>query len=228
MSDSPAPGRRRRFAPLMIIAGLASALVLSLAMTGTLSAFVATILNSQNTAATGTVILKEVGGSNTCTSTDLTNISTDSATCSTINKYGGSTTMVPSASNTTPTNTVTTTVNMSNTGTAAASSFTLGFGVCTQGNNGTTNGSATDFCSKLHVKIVSGTTTVLADTTAAALAGAATGTQIGTTVTIPAALIPAPGAAAVPFTFTVFVDSGAGNTYQGLSASQPITWTLSS
>ena len=226
MSDSPVdpPERRRRFILLIVVAGLVGAAVMSLAMTNTLSAFVASITNSNDTAATGSIVLQETGATGTaaCNSTDGTggSVSTNAyATCTTFNKYGGNTTMVPSNAAGT-TNTQTTTVNFKNTGSIAASSFTMAFGACTQSTNGASNGSATDFCTKLHVKVVSGATTVQADTTAAALAN--------TTVALPAALIPAASSGTtIPFTFTTYIDSSAGNTYQGLQASQPITWTLS-
>ena len=207
----------RRFAPLIVVAGLVGALAMSLAMTNTLSAFIATIVNTNDTAAAGSVVLQETNSdaSTTCNSTDSTTVSTNSSNCATINKYGGSTTMVPSNSAGT-TNTVNTTVNFKNTGSSTATSFTMGFGACTQGRNGSTYGSATDYCSKLHVKVVSGSTVVQADTTAAALAN--------TTVSVP---VPAANSGStVPFTFTTYLDNSAGNTYQGLSASQPITWTL--
>ncbi|GAA1994778.1 hypothetical protein GCM10009818_00150 [Nakamurella flavida] len=195
-------------------------------MTNTFSAFTAAITNTVNTAATGTLILQETSGATVCNSNDSTGansantINTNAATCATINKYGGSTTMVPSASNTTPTNVVTTNIAFRNTGTAAAASFTLTPGVCAQTNNGAINGSATDFCAKLRVSITSGATVVYTGTAAALTAP----------IVIPASLIPAPapGGAAVPFVVSVFVDATAGNTYQGLSASQTLLWTLSS
>lgn len=118
-------------------------------------------------------------------------------------------------------NLVTTNVTFKNTGTASAASFTLAPGVCTKGLNGTPNGSATDFCSKINVTITSGATVVQAKTTLTALAA-------GGAIALPAALIPAPGGAAIPFTFVVALDTTADNTYQGLSASQPLVWTLSS
>ena len=226
-SSAGSIGKQRRFIQLIVAAGLVGAVVMSLAMTNTLSAFVATITNSNDTAATGAVVLQETGaaGGAACNSTDNNSINNNSyATCSTFNKYGGSTTMVPSNAAGT-TNNVTTTVNFKNTGSSPAASFTMAFGACTASNNGTVNnGSATDFCSKLHVKVTSGATTVVPDTTAANLAVAA-----NSTVAIPASLIPAANSGTtVPFTFTTYVDSSAGNTYQGLQASQPITWTLSS
>lgn len=225
MSDpSSSPKRQRRFIALIVAAGLVGALFLSLAMTNTLSAFVAAITNTNDTAAAGALVLQETGASGTaaCNSTDGTgnSVSNNASTCTTFNKYGGSTTMTPSNAAGT-TNNVTTTVNFKNTGTATANTFTMAFGACTQSNNGTLNGSATDFCSKLHVKVMSGSTVVQADTVASSLAG--------TTVNLPTALVPAANSGTtIPFTFTVYLDSSAGNAYQGLAASQNITWTLSS
>ena len=227
-APTPGPRGRRRFTPLLMIAGLASAVVLSLSMTNTFSAFTAAITNTNDTAAAGTLILQESNpaGVILCNSNDTTgtgntanSINTNSANCASFNKYGGSTVMVPSATGATPTNTVSTTVTFKNTGTAAATAFTLAGGTCTQVNNGAINGSANDFCGKLRVVVTSGATAVYAGT-AAALATA--------TVTIPTALIPVAGGPAVPFTFQVYLDSTAGNTYQGLGATQPLVWTLTS
>ncbi|MFC5141434.1 hypothetical protein ACFPK1_24570 [Actinomycetospora rhizophila] len=219
----PASPQQRRFIRLIVAAGLVGALMMSLAMTNTFAAFVATITNTNDTAAAGSLILQETGpaGSTTaaCTSTDGGGVSTNSATCATYNKYGGSTTMVPSNATGT-TNNVVTTVNFRNTGTLPATAFTMAFGPCTQPTAPVGAGSATDFCTKLHVKVTSGATVVQPDTVASALAG--------TNVNLPAALVPTPGGTAIPLTFTVYLDQSAGNTYQGLSASQPITWTLTS
>lgn len=223
MSPDPASSRQqRRFVRLIVAAGLVGALMMSLAMTNTFSAFVATITNTNDTAAAGSLILQESGapGTTPCTSTDGGGVSTNTSTCATFNKYGGSTTMVPSNAGGT-TNNVVTTVNFKNTGTLPATSFTMAFGACTQPAAAPGAGSATDFCSKLHVKVTSNATVVQADTVASTLAN--------TTVSLPAALIPAANSGStIPLTFTVYLDSTAGNTYQGLSASQPITWTLTS
>lgn len=159
-------------------------------------------------------------GGATCLSTDASTISVNAATCSTINKYGGSTTMVPT--NTAGTTSVSTTnITFKNTGTGVAQSFVLAPGACTQSANGTPNGSATDFCTKLNVKITSGTTTIFSGTAAALGTGGAI--NVGTLVSVPT-----PGGVAVPIVFAVTVDNSAGNTYQGLAASQPLVWTLSS
>jgi hypothetical protein len=207
---------RRRFTAGALITGVIGAALLTVSMTGTLSGFVASITNSTNTAATGTLVMEEktTGGTPvTCLSTDGGSVSTNAATCSTINKFGGSTTMVPGG----PASV--TSLTIKNTGTVSASTFTLVPGAtCAQSSNGTVNGSALDLCSKLNVVITSGASTVFSGT-AATLAGATTA------ITMPAA--PASGVS-VPFTISVQLAATAGNTYQGLSASLPLTWSFAS
>lgn len=207
------PVKRLRFAPVAVIAGIFAAVLLSLSLTGTLSGFAASITNSSNTAASGTLVMQEqnAGATVTCLSTDGGSVSTNSATCATINKFGGSTTMTPGV-------TVNTPITIKNTGTSAASTFTLSPGAtCTQSANGTQNGTATDLCAKMNLVITSGSTTVFSGTLASFKGAAASA------FTMPAA--PAAGAA-VPFNFAVTLDSSAGNTYQGLAASVPMTWTF--
>jgi len=200
----PPAGKRRRFAPLLVIAGLASAIVLSLSMTGTLSAFVASITNGNDTAAVGTMSLLETGpdGKTTCTGTSST-----AASCATINKYGGNLVMVPGT--TVSTNTVT----FTDPGTTAANTFTLTPTACK--STPTPSVTVGDLCTKLKVVITSGGTPLYS--------GFASGLTAPITLTVPAAN----AATTVPVTFTVSVDGTADNTFQGTSASQPLTWTLS-
>ena len=210
MSESTTVKKRGRvrFAPWAVAVGVASTALLGLSTTGTLSAFVASITNSTNTAASGTVVMTETnsGGTVTCTS----GISATAATCANINKFGGSTTMVPG----TP---VATAINITNTGTAQVNTFTLTPGAtCTQSNNGAVNGTATDLCAKLNLTITSGATSVYSGTLASFAGHAAFPLANPTTGT------------AVPFTFTVTLDPSAGNTYEGLAASVPMTWAFSS
>ena len=203
----------RKVAPFTLVSGLAVAALSFTTLSGSLAGFAASITNSTNSAASGVLVMQETNaaGTVTCTSTDGGTVSTNSSTCSTINKFGGSTTMVPGVP-------VVTSVTIKNAGTVPANSFTLTPGAtCTQSTNGALNGSATDFCSKLDVVITSGTTTIF-DGTAASLAGAAP-LALSTPV--------APGAS-VPFTFTTTLSSTAGDTYQGLAASLPLTWTFNS
>lgn len=210
-SSAPSTTRKRGLAAVLIgVAG--TGMTVAAMASGTLGAFTASITNTTNTAGTGALTMQETNadGSVVCNSTDGGSANTNSANCSTINKYGGSMTMSPNGSP------VTTTINIKNTGTEAASAFTLTPGACTQSNNGSVNGSATDFCKKLMVKIVSGSTTVYN--------GSADALASGGVISLPA---PVAAGASVPFTFTTSIDSSAGNTYQGLAASQPLTWTFS-
>lgn len=207
------PLKRLRFAPVALTAGIFAAVLLSLSLTGTLSGFAASITNTSNTAGSGTLIMQEqnAGGTVSCLSTDAGSVSTNAASCSTINKFGGSTTMTPG-------NTVNTAISIKNTGTAAASTFTLSPGAtCTQTTPTSATGSATDLCAKMNLVITSGSTTVFSGTLASFKGAAASA------FTMPAA--PAAGTS-TPFNFAVTLDSSAGNTYQGLAASVPMTWTF--
>lgn len=202
---------RRRFTPFALLTGVAGSVVLASSMNGSLAAFTASITNTTNTAASGTVTMQETNfdGSIICNSTDGTGgVSGNTANCATINKYGGNVAMVPNQ-------TVTTNIIIKNTGTAPAATFTLTPGTCAQSVNGTVNGSALDFCKKVNVKVTVGATAVF------------TGTAFTLTAPIALAAPVAPGAT-VAIKFDVTLDTTADNTYQGLKASQPLTWTFSS
>jgi hypothetical protein len=212
---APRRSRRLRFAPVAVLAGVAATAALALSMNGTLSAFTAQITNSANSAGNGTLIMTEtqtVGQSTTtCNSTDSGSVATNSATCTTINKFGGVTNLVPGG-------TSSASVTISNTGTATAGTFTLTPGTCTQGGSG---GTATDLCSKMTIKVdkvVGGTTTnVIPAGTTLAAANTAGAVQLG-------AVAPA---GSVQFNFTVTLPAGLTNVYQGLNVSQPLVWLFS-
>ena len=174
-NHSPTPRRalpRRRLTPLALITGVVGALILTFSMNSSLAAFTAQIVNTINTAAEGTLIMTETGPGTTppvCTSNSGTNgnVGTNSANCATINKYGGSTTLVPGQS-------TNVTVTIANTGTAPAATFTLAPGACTQ--TGAVTGSATDLCTQMGIVItqtVGGTTTTVspANATLTSIAG---------------------------------------------------------
>ena len=208
------PRRAKRGLALpVIVAGGVSSLLLAFSLTPTFSALTASIQNSANTAGTGTLVMKEVSGSTTCLSTDGGNVSSNAATCATINKYGGSTKMVPGTA-------VTTLVTITNTGSVDATTFSLTPGACTAGNNGGTFGTANDICSKMNIVITSGATNVFTGTAASLASGGAV--NLLTKLASPSIA----AGAAVPFTFSVTLDSSAGNTYQGLNISQPLTWAF--
>lgn len=209
---------RRRLSLVALLTGVVGTAVLALSMTSSLAAFTASITNSVNTAAAGTVIMQEqnAAGTVTCLSTDGTgnNVTNNTATCSTINKYGGSTTMVPGQ-------TVSTTITIKNTGTASVAGFTLAPGACTQ--SGSVTGSATDLCAKLGIVIsqtVGGATTTVTPATST-LTSLATGGAL--TLTAPVA-----AGTTITYRFDVTLAATSGNTYQGLAASQPLVWTFTS
>ncbi|GAA2750659.1 hypothetical protein [Amnibacterium kyonggiense] len=210
-----AVAKRMRFTPLALTTVLLSAGLLSLSVTGTLSGFTAQITNGANTVTTGSLVLQEGVGSNattfTCTSADGASITTNSSTCSTINTFGGtgSQTMVPGQ-------TVTQSVTFKNAGTIPASTFTLQPTACSQSAVTTPAGSATDLCSKLSVVVTQ------SGATGSVYSGTLAGFTANQTLTTLAA------GASTTFTFAVTLASGAGNSYQGLQASVPMTWTLNS
>lgn len=201
----------------LIATGTLSALLIAFTFTPTFAGFAASIQNSLNTATTGTLTMKETSGSATCSSTDGAGASTNTATCSTINKYGGTST--PLVAGGAPN---TTTINLQNTGSVAATSFSLTPGACSQSSvpGATLAGSANDLCSKVKVAVKSGSSTIYT--------GTAAGLQTGGAVDLLAKLGKANIAAneSVPITFEVSLDASAGASYQGLQVSQPLTWTF--
>ena len=195
----------------VVLAGVIGSVLLGLTTTGTFSAFTAQITNSVNNVKSGSLVLQEKSsdGSTTCLSTDGN--TNNAATCATINKYGGAT-LLPGQS-------VTTTVNMKNAGTATPNTFTLTPGTCAQTGTGIAGVTpATDLCSKITVKVYAAATATgvpIISGTASAIGGTAT------TLTNLAA------GASQDYTFVVSLDSSAGNTYQNLTATQPLVWAMS-
>jgi uncharacterized repeat protein (TIGR01451 family) len=214
---SPIAGKRLRFTPLALTTVLLSAGLLSMSVTGTLSGFAASITNSVNSASTGSLTMQETGPGSTgatvtCNSTDGGSVATNTATCATINKFGGSQSMVPGQ-------TVTTTVVLKNTGTVRATAFSLTPGTtCTQ--TGSVSGSANDLCAKLNLTITQNgaSSPALFSGTLASFAAS----------TAPYALTPLASGASSTYVFTVTLDSSATTAYQGLTASMPMTWTFTS
>jgi hypothetical protein len=211
---SETSSKKRKLSVPLVVAGGLSSLVLALGMSPTFSAFTASITNSANTAGTGTLIMEEsqiVGGvpTTTCKSTDGGDITTNAATCGTINKYGG-TSLAPGSTS----NTVTTTVAIKNAGTMAPTTFTLvPTTICAQ-SGGVTGVSATDLCSKLTLVIKQDGTQKYS------------GTLQAFTPSTPLTLTTVGAGASSTFTFAVTLDSTVGNTYQGLAAAQKLIWTF--
>lgn len=222
MASTRIPRRRLRLVPGMLVVGATASALLGLSTTGTLSAFTAQLNNTQDTAASGSLVMSEVGTNGTagsCSSSTGTNGVSD---CATVNKFGGATGLVPGG----PASTAQITIG--NTGTTAATAFTLkpttagtspDFG-CTSSNVGSASGSATDACSVFTLKIMSGSTVVYNGSPAGL--GTIDLSAVGGSTN----LIPAPGGT-TPFTFTVSLPAGSGNAYQGKQVSLPMTWSFS-
>ncbi|MDO4870511.1 MAG: hypothetical protein Q3996_00210 [Candidatus Saccharibacteria bacterium] len=196
---------------LIVIGSLAS-LMVAFTLTPAFAGIVASIQNTTNTAATGTLTMKESSGAATCNSFDgQTN---NTATCSTINKYGGtSTPLLPGGA------AKVTDVTIQNTGNIAATSFTLTPGGCTSSNvSGASFSGGGDLCTKVKVVITSGTTTLFNGTAAALNTGGAIDilNKLGkTSVT---------ANESIPIKFSVSLDPSADATFQGKQISQPLTW----
>lgn len=210
---------RKRLAPLAIAASVVASATLGLSATGTLSAFTASITNNTNTAATGSLIMQETDstGATTCLSTSGT--ANSYTTCSTINKYGGvANQLTPgSAPNVT-------TVRLYNTGTTAVNGFTLAPGTCTKSGSGTG-----DLCGQLQLTLTCAPVTGGTVGTAVTLYSATALNALGTSKDIKAAsatcVPPISSSNYVQFTFSVQLSSGADNTVQAQSVSQPLVWT---
>lgn len=221
---SPAAVRRRKFAPLVMLLGVAASLALVFSMTGANSAFTASINNTTNSVGSGTLLLSETQGATTCLSSAAGTVTAANAgTCSTINKFGGNMAAKPGDS-------FTSTVVLANNGTVPASTFTLTPGGCTASANGAVNGTDTaGFCGKVNITINDDTNAKCVfpvSTTAACGAPTSTNTlsSLGTTAINLAAPL-APGATR-SITFTVQLDPSATNAHQGLRAASSLTWAI--
>jgi hypothetical protein len=207
---------------LALVAGLVSAVVLTLGVSGTLASWTsAVIANDTNSVATSSaVILREVGpGPTTCLSSSG---AANSYTCSTINKYGGT------ASPLAPGGSQSTDVVFTNVGSAAASSFVLGTGSCSQSPTaGSGTPAAADVCTSgdltVAISCSDGSSYAGGSAWVDLVHAASAPGSIPATLTHTATL-----AAGASFTcrFTVALSASASVLAQGITVSQPLTWTL--
>lgn len=214
--------RRPRRVPLLWGSSALAALILILGASGTLSSWASAIItNDSNTVATAqAVILEEAKGTTTCFSSSVP--STNSSTCSTINKYGGTATPL------TPGTNQQTDVTFTNAGGANATSFVLTPGSCTQvPAAGTGTPAAANACTN-------GDLTVAVSCTDGATYGAtpwvdlayAAGAPPTATKTRTATAGDLNAAASWTCRFTVALSATASVLDQGITVSQPLTWTL--
>ena len=220
------PPRRRRFAPLVIVTGVAATLLLAFATTGALAGFTASINNSANTTSSGTLLMTETQGATTCLSTAGTTVSTNAGTCATINKFNSAGTLM------TPGVPVTSTVTIKNNGTVPANTFTLTPGGCSQANTSTTpNGTDAAFCGKIDLTLADTTATAFCvlPSSASAYATPTSSVTLATQGTTAISLgTPLAAGAQRTYTFTLMLDNSATNADQGLVANETLTWAFAS
>lgn len=221
---------KRRTTPLLWGGAAVSALALVLGVNGTLSSWTSAVIgNSHNSVASTTAVaLVETGTSSsgapvTC---DTASTTTNSVTCSDINKYGGvsggTAELGSSTDNITalaPGQSRTATVTLKNDGTGTGT-LSLSTGSCGHAVNDVTGGDTTagyDLCSKITVSVAcTGDVTVTATTPATldTFSGASIGSLAPTQSTT--------------CTFTVALPSSTPSGYSNQLASQALTWTLAS
>jgi hypothetical protein len=201
--------------------------MMSLSISGTLSSWTSAIINNNiNTVATAqAVILQEVGPDGTSGHASQTCLSSsgvaNSYTCTNINKYGGTTTpLTPGASQVTP-------VVFTNIGAAAASSFVFTPGTCAQTpTTGTGTPAAGNLCTTdltVAISCSNGSTYSSGSAWTDLVYAAGNISGIPATLTHTATLA---AGASFACQITVALPSGASVADQGITVSQPLTWTL--
>ena len=213
------PTARRASLPLVWGACALAALLLTLGVNGTLASWTtAIVVNDDNRAGTAqAVILSETGPDSvgdpvTCASSDEAD---NGYTCTVINKYGDG---GVEELDLTPGGSVTTSVTLTNTGGADASSFTLAAGSCTSAFQAPLTGTPSapnTLCQVLQVA-VSCTGDATLTVSAVALSSFTGGTLLtglgaGETATC---------------AFTVSLSGSASPLVAGQTATQDLTWTL--
>ena len=208
---------------------------LALTATFTLGGFSAAIANNANAVSSATIQLEEGTGATTCYSTGTGSGGTVSAANSSncgINLLTGTLDQVPGGAG------LTTTITLTNVGNHNATVATLVAGACAAAaasDDANYAGSDTaGFCGKVDVTI-SNTTTGATDkcvypTQAAvcpALSNAYTLALLAGTTFNATPLSALNAGASATYTITVGLDSTAGNTDQGLTATIPFTWSIS-
>ena len=221
---------------LALLASLAAVAALGMTASFTLGGFSAGISNSTSTFSSATIQLEESNGGTTCYSTGTGTggsvTATNSNTTCTINALIGTLDQVPGGT------ALTTTLTFTNAGNHNATLASLVTGACSQATASDANGYAgsdTSFCDKVDVTI-SNTTTGATDkcvypTQAAACPALANTYNLATlaSTTFNAVPLTVLGAgASATYVVTDQLDSGvATNADQGLTATVPLTWSIS-
>lgn len=219
------PATRRRAGALALSGALAAGL-LTLGVTGTLSSWTSAILGNDDNEAdsAGAVVLEEAGpGGATCTTASS---ATNTATCSTINKYGGTATpLMPGGSRTVD-------VTFTNLGAANGTTFALAPGTCSQSPAaGSGTPTATNLCtSASELTVALGCSPGASYAAGSAWSDLAYAASVAPTATKTHTATGAELNAGAQWTcrFTVALNAAAAVASQNITVSQPLTWTLGS
>ena len=212
--------------------GLSTAAVATAALATTavvtLGGFSGTVTNPTNAFSSGTLQLKEGVGAVTCYSTgtgaggSVTSSNTNS-TCSG-DDLGGKLLQVPGGAP------QATTITLTNVGNTAASTSNLLAGLCSQAASADDAGyvgSDASFCGKVDVTINNNLTNKCVFPSAGVACTAPTITNtLATLASQNIALSGLAAGASATYTITVGLDSSATNADQGLTATVPLTWSI--
>lgn len=219
-----------------LVVALVAVALLGITAATTMGGFTATVANTTNQFSSGTVQLEEGVGSTTCFSTGSGGggsvTAANGGTCSSIDDLGAAADQVPGG---TPVSTTVTVTNVGNDPTTTASLVASACSTAAASDDGGYVGAdLAGFCGKVDVTI--------ANTTAGAADQCAYPTLVGScpapssaetlaslaaqTLSTPALSALAAGGSAT-YVITVQLDAGATNADQGLSATIPLTWSIS-
>ncbi|GAB2984131.1 hypothetical protein [Frigoribacterium salinisoli] len=215
-SHASARPRRSRTTPLALTTGLVGSTLLALSLTGTLSGFTASITNDPGTAGTGTLAMEQrlvSSDRSTAGTVGATCTSGSSAACTSVDLLGGDLGMTPGG----PSSTVA--IDIVNTGTTPAGSFTVDLGDCvtTPQPGRATSTSTGELCDHVLVAVSTGGRAVFEGRL----------TDVQNLAGLPVAPPPGPGGS-VRIEVVVRIDGGAGDDVQGLQVAMPVTWRFTS
>ena len=220
-----------------LVASLAAVAALGMTASSTLGGFSAGISNSTSNFSSATIQLEESNGGTTCYSTGTGTggsvTTSNSNTACTINGLVGTLDQVPGGT------ALESQLVFTNVGNHAISTATLGAGTCTVATasdaNGYVGGDTAGFCGKVDVVINNVTTAKCvypysATTACTAPSSAGTLTGLATYAATPVSTGFSALAAGASATYDVYVQldsTNATNADQGLTATLPLTWTIS-
>ena len=217
--DTSTATKNRRRGVALWGSGSIAAVVLVLGVSGTLSSWTSALITNDDNSAGATasyLALVETDGVSTCDTTTSPNNTISS--CSSINKYGGNSTMSPGDSEVVD-------VTFTNPGTIAGNTFSYAPGTCSP-TNGT---GGVDLCTDGDLTVIVACSTGATYNAGAAIAAlgqsAAPASLVGKSWTSAPALDDA-SATAITCRFTTSLDAAAPPVDAGSQVAQPITWTL--